>query len=331
MTHSYEVAVREEGQPHVGHACLLVDGVDAHVSVNPAQWAAAVLAEQLLAGKTPEQAALAVEAECMARATRSLLMRADRLRRGRLAQGHGMFGAEGSEEQAVAAYMQRGRLAGLDAKASGELLKRRGQKYDNDRDWADRRAKLIDECAAEIKRWEELARQGNKKADRMLLILRERLKGLQPRVVAVIHGFQYAYTQYWSAAINLATDDIRIWPYMTNTTIDTVRDAVDTFSDVTLDEFDGANYSSGGLALDSQTVAVDDANDRAEFDCADEAVTALGAGTRSMQGVAVGKFVTNTAASLPLHVIDFSSNKNPDGSDFTFVINAEGLLQMADG
>jgi hypothetical protein len=150
-------------------------------------------------------------------------------------------------------------------------------------------------------------------------------------VLAASHGFQYAYTQYLTKAINLASDDIRIWPLMTNTTLDTVRDAVDTFSDVTADEFDGSGYSSGGLALDSQAVAVDDANDRAEFDSADEVVTALGAGTRSIQGVALGLFVTNTAASLPLHWIEFASNKTPDGADFTFVFNAEGILQAADG
>jgi hypothetical protein len=238
--------------------------------------------------------------------------------------------------------MQRGALKGLDPKQQADRLIRRAEKFDNDRDWADRRAKLIAECTAELeaakaKLAEIYAAEGSEitlksaKWERNVAALKNRLAGLQPKVVAVIHGFQYAYTQYWTAAINLSTDDIRIWPYMTNTTIDTVRDGVDTFSDVTLDEFDGANYSSGGLALDGQAVAVDDANDRAEFDCTDEVVTALGAGTRAMQGVAVGKFSTNTAGSLPLHAIDFSSNKNPDGSDFTFAINTEGLLQMADG
>lgn len=241
-----------------------------------------------------------------------------------------------SEEESVEKFLNRGTLKGLDKPQRQARMKRRAEKFDNDRDWLARRQKLIAECEAELKRWEaELTNwDGNglpPKAQKNVAVLRDRLAGLKVRVLAASHGFQYAYTQYLTAAIQLATDDIRIWPLMTNTTLDTVRDAVDTFSDVTADEFDGANYSSGGLALDSQAVAVDDANDRAEFDAADEAVTALGAGTRSIQGVGLGKFVTNTAASIPLHWIEFASNKTPDGSDFTFVFNTEGILQAADG
>lgn len=241
-----------------------------------------------------------------------------------------------SEEESVEKFLNRGTLKGLDKPQRQKRMQRRAEKIDNDRDWLERRQKLIAECEAELARWEvELAKWDGSglppKAEKMVAVLRDRLAGLRVRVLAASHGFQYAYTQYLTAAIQLATDDIRIWPLMTTTSLDTVRDAVDTFSDVTIGEFDGANYSSGGLALDSQAVAVDDANDRAEFDAADEAVSALGAGSASIQGVAVGKFNTNTNGSLPLHWIEFSSNKTPDGSDFTFVFNAEGIIQAADG
>jgi hypothetical protein len=42
-------------------------------------------------------------------------------------------------------------------------------------------------------------------------------------------------------------------------------------------------------------------------------------------------FVTNLNSSLPLHWIEYASNKTPDGSTFTVVFNAEGILQAADG
>lgn len=332
-TLSYELHERQADEPRPGRLSLLIEGVDSEWSVDPSQWMPLGLEAALAAGKPagPEAAAFAQE-YCLQRAAKAVERRAARLNAGR-PLGHGVnelrdmqhaYGKETTER-----WMNRGTLKGLDKAQRRARMLKRAQKFDNERDWAERRAKLIAECQEELDRW--LAEPEHPKAQRMVAILRDRLRGLQPKVVAVIHGFQYAYTQYWTAAVNLSTDDIRLWPYMTNTTIDTVRDAVDTFSDVTLDEFDGSNYSSGGLALDSQTVAVDDANDRAEFDCTDEVVSALGAGTRAMQGVSVGKFNTNTAGSLPLHAIDFTTNKNPDGSDFTFAINAEGLMQMADG
>src|SRR5690606_35183328 len=106
--------------------------------------------------------------------------------------------------------------------------------------------------------------------------------------------------------VDLVNDDIRYWPLTTNTTADTERDGIETFSDLaTTDEFDGSNYSAGGLALDSQAVNVDDANDRAEFTAADEVVANLGAGTRSIAGGVLGKFNTNTDGSLVLHWLEF--------------------------
>ncbi len=339
-TFSYEVHERTADEPRPGWLSLLIDGVDADFTVDPNQWLSLALEDAAVEGLTGPAAAAHAEEYGRRRAEQAIMRRADRLRAAR-PLGAGVSRGEDidaeperlSESQTVERYLNRGRLKGLDHSQRRARMAKRAQKFDNDADWAARRQKLIEECAAEIQSIERALAEdpGNPKLDRNLRIARSRLRGLSPKVVAVIHGFQYAYTQYWLAAINLSTDDIRIWPYMTNTTLDTVRDAVDTYGDVTLDEFDGANYTSGGLALDSQTVAVDDGNDRAEFDCADEVVTALGAGTRSMQGVSPGKFVTNTAASIPLHAIDFATNKNPDGSDFTFAINAEGLLQMADG
>jgi hypothetical protein len=169
------------------------------------------------------------------------------------------------------------------------------------------------------------------KLERDIVAIRDQLRELRPAVLAASHGFQYAYYKYLTKAVDLVNDDIRIVPCMTNTTVDTQRDSMTSVSAfTTLDEFDGSGYSTGGQALDTQAVNVDDANDRAEFDADDEAAT-LGAGTRSIQGNLLISWITNLNSSLPLHWIEYAANKTPDGSTFTVVFNAEGILQAADG
>lgn len=125
--------------------------------------------------------------------------------------------------------------------------------------------------------------------------------------------------------------DIRIALLMTNTTADTENDGKTTISGgtgfTTLDDFDGANYVR--KALTTEAVNKDDGNDRAEFDADDVTWTALGAGTRSIQGILVYKHVTNDADSVPIAWLEFSSVKTPDGSDFTVQWDAEGILQLA--
>ena len=356
----YEIYQRQSDQHRTGHFGLLIEGVEAELTVEPKQFMERALREAAAAGKTGGELATAAESLCNQYARKALERRIERLQFGTVPEGVnvGSFltgginaGTAGEmarrklvpEARAVELFLNRGSLKGLDKEQRKKRRAARKNAFDNERDWQERRAKLIQECEAELARWEAAAKAWLElpederrrtlppKAVKRAAELRDRLRGLMPKALAASHGFQYAYTQYLTKAVSLSADDIRIWPLMTNTTLDTVRDAVDQFSDVTADEFDGSNYSSGGLALDSQAVAVDDANDRAEFDAADETVTALGAGTRPIQGVALGSFVTNTAASLPLHWIEFASNKTPDGSDFTFVFNAEGILQATDG
>jgi len=369
-TIDFQISRREHDHHRGGHAILLIEGLDAEITVDPGQFMQAgirhALAQQgitqdvqslsipeLFALQAPTsfdpvKYAADVDAYCQARADKAIQRRIDRLRNGLVGSpvNMGKFATTGisagtadqmagrkrvSEAEAVERYLNRGKLAGLDKDARKKRMARKANEHDCYAEWCENRKKLIERRAADLKEWEEKLAAGNPKAERMVRLLKAELDALSSPVLAASHGFQYAYTQYMTEGLQLATDDIRIWPLMTNTTLDTVRDAVDQFSDVTADEFDGANYSSGGLALDSQAVAVDDSNDRAEFDAADEVVSALGAGTRSIQGVAVGLFNTNTAGSLPIHWIEFAANKTPDGSDFTFAFNAEGIIQMADG
>jgi len=356
----YEIYQRTGDQHRAGHFGLLIEGIEAELTIEPKQFMEKALREAAAAGKTGGELAIAASAICDEYARRAIERRIERLQFGTVPEGVNIAGfvtggvnagtagemakrKRVPEQVAVERYLNRGELKGLDKEQRKKRRAGKKHAFDNQRDWEARRARLIAECEAELREAELAAkpylelpeeqrqRKLPPKAVKRAAELRDRLRGLLPRVKAASHGFQYAYTQYLTKAVSLSADDIRIWPLMTNTTLDTVRDAVDQFSDVTADEFDGSNYSSGGLALDSQAVAVDDANDRAEFDAADEVVTALGAGTRSIQGVAVGLFNTNTAGSLPLHWIEFASNKTPDGSDFTFVFNSEGIIQAADG
>lgn len=125
-----------------------------------------------------------------------------------------------------------------------------------------------------------------------------------------------------------APNDIRVLLVMTNTTADTEADATTFAGFTTLDEFDGAGYTSGGVALTGEAVAADNANDRGEFDANDAAWTGISAGTRSIQAAIVYKFVTNLNASIPMAYIDtggfpFAAN----GGDITIQWNAEGIIQ----
>jgi hypothetical protein len=110
----------------------------------------------------------------------------------------------------------------------------------------------------------------------------------------------------------------RVALLMTNTTADTANDAVEHLTDLTLDEFDGSGYVRKTLA--SGAVSKDDASDRSELDFADVTWTALGAGTRSIQAVLLYDHVGADSANFPIAWLEFSSNKTPDGSDFTLTI-----------
>jgi hypothetical protein len=112
---------------------------------------------------------------------------------------------------------------------------------------------------------------------------------------------------------------------MTNTTLDTDVDT-DALGTYTIDDMDGANYARASLAL--QTVATDDANDRAEFDASDQVYASLGNGTRQVQGAFIYEFITNDAGSFPLCFVEFGATINPGGSTLTVTWNAEGIFQL---
>jgi len=126
-----------------------------------------------------------------------------------------------------------------------------------------------------------------------------------------------------------ATDDIRVLLVMSNTTADTEEDA-DTIGGITtLDEYDGASYSSGGEALTGEVVNEDNANDRAEFDATDATFSTLGVGTRQAQAAIVYKWITSVSLSMPIAYIDTGGFPfDGNGGNVTIQWNTEGIVQF---
>lgn len=92
---------------------------------------------------------------------------------------------------------------------------------------------------------------------------------------------------------------------------------------------------AGRKLLAGRTVTVDDPNDRSELDCNDFLWTALGgASNQTIAAFIVIKEITNDAASLLIAYVDTSTGTpslpfTTNGSDFTGVINVEGLIQLS--
>ena len=127
--------------------------------------------------------------------------------------------------------------------------------------------------------------------------------------------------------IDLDADTLKIQLLMTNTTADTEANVQTLDGYTTLDEMDGANYAV--KTLGSLTHALDTGNNRFELDAADVTYTALGAGTRNVQGVLLYKHVDGTDGNdQPIAFIEFGSALAADGSDVTISWDAEGLLQL---
>lgn len=129
--------------------------------------------------------------------------------------------------------------------------------------------------------------------------------------------------------IDLVTDDIRAKLCMNTTTCDTEVDAIADNADYSLiDVSDATGYSDVTL---SESVAVDDGNDRSEFDASDISFTGLsGDATRDYQGVLIYKWIDGTDANdLPVAFIDFASDIPKTATQVDVPWNSEGILQLA--
>jgi len=134
--------------------------------------------------------------------------------------------------------------------------------------------------------------------------------------------------------IDLLTDTIKVGL----STSTHVENKDDTFlDDVGADDFidgelSGTGYTAGfggagRKSIGSKTLAYDAANDRVEFDGADQTWTAISAGTAAQ--ATLMREVTNDAGSPPIANVD--SGGFPvvtNGGDVTIAWNAEGILHL---
>lgn len=347
-THAYEITRRGDNEHRPGHFALSIDGLDADLTTDPAQFVKRATRQAVAEGiADPAALAMRMGELCQQAALHALGRVAARLKDGR--SGAGVSASSGarrprrlSEAKAVELFLHRGALKGLTKEARDERRKRRAEKRDVSAEWVASRLKLIESYQAKVAalKAEALAAQKSAnparahKLERQIAKLENYLADLtSSQVVAASHGFQYAYGQNWTGAIDLVNDDVRAVPVMTSTTVDSERDAKDQVSDfTTLDEFDGANYTTGGIALANQAVNIDDANDRAEFDADDFPAVAAsyGAGTRDIEGLLLIVFSVSLSASMPYHWLEPATDWSPDGSAFQWLVNAEGLLNAQD-
>lgn len=133
-----------------------------------------------------------------------------------------------------------------------------------------------------------------------------------------------------NGGLDLDTNDIRARLVMTNTTCDTEVDAINDLADyTTIDPSDATGYAD--VALASEAVAADDANNRAEFDATDISFTGLGGdASRAYQGVLLYRYVDGTNANdLPIAFIEFSSTIAATATQVNVPWNSEGILQLA--
>jgi len=138
-----------------------------------------------------------------------------------------------------------------------------------------------------------------------------------------------AKTRLMNGGLNLASDDIRARLVMTNTTCDTEVDAINDLADyTTIDVADATSYADVEL---TESVAVDEVNNRAEFDATDISFSGLGGdATRAYQGVLLYKYVDGTDANdLPVAFIEFTATIPATATQVNVQWNAEGILQLA--
>lgn len=129
-------------------------------------------------------------------------------------------------------------------------------------------------------------------------------------------------------------DDIKNLLAMTNTTAGVEENDEFVSQITTLDENDGSGYTgghggAGRRSLASQTVTPDNTNWRGVFDAADETWTALGAGTRALDGDIIHRVGTSDDTTAKLIAwVEFASDVTLNGGDFTIQWHADGIMYL---
>lgn len=129
---------------------------------------------------------------------------------------------------------------------------------------------------------------------------------------------------------DLETIDLRVMLLMTNTNAVAVRKTAVFVSDITtLDEFDGAGYTAGGIALTGTTLTYDADNDRVELTLDVSEWDPLSAGTREIAGALIRKHVTDYTDSPVVKWFDDGGfPKQPNGGPFKITWSGQGMLQI---
>lgn len=144
--------------------------------------------------------------------------------------------------------------------------------------------------------------------------------------------YDEATRQLSDGTLDLDTADLRVLLVMSNTTAGTERSKTTMGGGTgftTLDEFNGANYASPGLALAGRSLSVNGVSHRTEIPATASSWTALGAGSRAITAAIVYKFVAALATSIPIAWIDTGGFPiTASGADLTVTWNAAGMLQV---
>jgi len=136
--------------------------------------------------------------------------------------------------------------------------------------------------------------------------------------------YDIAKAGLFNGAIDLDTNTIKARLVMTNTTCDTENDKTTVSGFTTIDVCDSSGYTDKTLS----TLTVTNGGTTSKWTADNLTWTSLATCTRQVQGVMLYKFVTNDAGSTPIAFIQFSSNKTPDGSDFSVSWDTNGILTI---
>jgi len=149
--------------------------------------------------------------------------------------------------------------------------------------------------------------------------------------------YNTAKSRMWAGAtgeIDIISDEIVIIALEADDE-DTDEEFVGAFLDGAADEVTSTGYTggfegAGRLSLASKAIAVDQANDRAEFDCADITWSSISqAAAETWVAFVIAKELTSDALSpLIAHLEPTGVPLTPNGSDIKITINAEGLLHI---
>lgn len=136
-------------------------------------------------------------------------------------------------------------------------------------------------------------------------------------------------------SIDLLTDTLKVMllksGYVANRDDNVVdnggaNDAID--HEITVAGYDEGWGNAGRKTLASKTVAEDDANDRAVFDCADPSAWTLASGETIVAAAVIKEGVADDTTSRIIAYLDITDTPT-NGGTFTLVIDAAGIIQFS--